>query len=315
MHIKQKRVINLDRHMEGIEHGTTVVAAVPLDSIERNILARIGFTDQIQVGESVLPSRSFGPVSRFNALGKYKVHRDQPKETAYRTVIWHWTEYHGQDRVEQSGVREVPYERYPRTLIPPPSVELQIAEGQSGEQLITGPHITYTEANGTQLKHIVNLFLEIFGECSLLPENLQTSPPQIAPEKVRHLNWDVLPQGEWPWEKVRQQIRSVVDEAPKGNREVINLRLETLAAHKPDFVAVGRAGFRGYIIYAFPQKNLYVLESTQFDNATYVFEQGWEQLSQMTKAELIRENLHKARLVHRAGWNKKIADLFKTAGT
>jgi hypothetical protein len=40
-----------------------------------------------------------------------------------------------------------------------------------------------------------------------------------------------------------------------------------------------------------------------------VFEDNWEALSQMTKADIINENLQKARLVHNKGWRDAIKGL------
>jgi hypothetical protein len=91
---------------------------------------------------------------------------------------------------------------------------------------------------------------------------------------------------------------------------VIRYRLESVNAYGPEFVAVGRGGFRGYIVFGFPQMDLYVLESAFTGNATYVFRGDWENLSKLTKAEVLREDLQEARLIHREGWYKQLRDLF-----
>ncbi len=72
---------------------------------------------------------------------------------------------------------------------------------------------------------------------------------------------------------------------------------------------MGRAGFDGYVIFGFPQKNLFVLENVHSDNATYVFEEDWAELSQMTKAQILSHDLHKDRLIHRRGWPAKVRRL------
>lgn len=82
----------------------------------------------------------------------------------------------------------------------------------------------------------------------------------------------------------------------------IDKRHEAISAFKPKFVAVGRGGFDGYVIFGFPSKFLYILESTQVNNATYVLDRNWEELSTMTKAELLNNNLHRERLIHRENW-------------
>ena len=48
-------------------------------------------------------------------------------------------------------------------------------------------------------------------------------------------------------------------------------------------------------------------------NATYVFEENWEELSKLTKAEIIRGKLQKDRIIHRENWDHYIIRLFKLA--
>jgi hypothetical protein len=108
----------------------------------------MGFSCDPQEGETILPPASRGPVSKYNAEGKYEVHKDQPMETAYRMVEWHWREWHGPyDRVERSKLVDVPYQRYPRTFIPPPSVELSISTAADGQRIITAGSIDYIDEN------------------------------------------------------------------------------------------------------------------------------------------------------------------------
>ena len=42
---------------------------------------------------------------------------------------------------------------------------------------------------------------------------------------------------------------------------------------------------------------------------TYVFEDDWEQFSQLTKAEIIQNSLVKKRIEHRSGWEAEIRRL------
>jgi hypothetical protein len=86
-------------------------------------------------------------------------------------------------------------------------------------------------------------------------------------------------------------------------------RFHRVNGYEPSFVAVGRAGFKGYVVFGFPDLNIYILESTQTNNATYVFEENWERLSQMTKAEILNNELHKDRIIHRQSWFRKLHKL------
>lgn len=131
----------------------------------------------------------------------------------------------------------------------------------------------------------------------------------IAPLTTRRLNWDILPPGNQPWEKIKERITPIVERAKKGNQGVILRRLEFMHKAVPEFIAQGRGGFSGYVVFGFPRKNLYVLESLYYGNATYVFREQWERLSQLTKAEILIGNSQAARVIHQPGWEKEMRRL------
>ena len=53
------------------------------------------------------------------------------------------------------------------------------------------------------------------------------------------------------------------------------------------------------------------MENMVYGNATYVFRDNWEELSKLSKAEIIKYNLQEKRLVHRANWAYQISALLK----
>jgi hypothetical protein len=305
MIITKRRVRNLDRHLAHVDKGTNIV--VGLERIERFVdtLVEAGFSSGFQAGASVLPTPMFGPISSYNAEGKYIVHKNQPMETAYRVAEWSWVEWHGDDRVEQTAFVDVPYKRYPRTFMPPPSVEMTIAETPDGPPVVVSSPIAYVEDDVELLRHTINLYLEMFRECSILTEGLE----HFTKVPTRRLNWTILPVGEWPWSELRKQIEPVVRRAPGGNQAFIWHRLELIYGYGPKFRAIGHAGFRGYLILGFPERNLFVCESVYMGNATYIFDERWEELSKLTKAEILSEHLQTDRIIHRSKWDDRMRSL------
>jgi hypothetical protein len=301
MHIKQRRILNVERHLHDFKINDKIYIGLINVVTHKARLEEAGFTGSLAVGEQVLPS-IFGPVSRFNAEGTDKVRRDLPMETAYRQQEWSWKEWDG---TEHSKIVDVPYKRYPREPIPPPSKELQILKNATGNKVVASALFKYDTKSLQVLTHVINLFLEIFGECEVLREDLEP----IVPTAVKRLNWKILPQGKYPWEKLRSHIAPILARAKKGKVPIISARLSTIAKESPEFVAIGEGGFDGYVIFGFPKKNLFVLESAYYGNATYVFEKNWEQLSKLTKAEILDAKLQKARIVHREGWTNIVAKL------
>lgn len=306
MIIQKKSIRNITSYISHIKSGSKIIIGITDPLRFSKTLKRLGFLEPYKEGQCILPA-PLGNVSRYNAEGKIIRHKDLPMETAYRQIDWHWTEWHGPHRVGQSKIVDVPYKRYPRSFIAPPSIELTLSLNAKGVLLLTAPALEKNEENNELLKHVVNLFLEYFGECEFFTENLET----ILKTTLRRLNWVVLPQGEMPWERLEKEIEPIVKNAPEGNHKILYYRLKTVNALRPDFRAIGKGGFHGYIIHGFTKNKLYVLESMHYGNATYVLGESWEEISKKTKAEILNEKLQKDRIIHRVGWKKKVEEIIK----
>lgn len=308
MIIQQKYIRSLNKHLGQLMQGVDLVIGVPITQENNELVSRIGFSVPTEVGDTVLPSPSFGRIATYNAEGKQVVRRDLPKETAYRQIEWHWNEWRGYNETEEmTAIVDVPYERYPRDFVPPPGVELSIGGSKKSGLYVVSPTTKYKAANHETIIHTINLFLEIFGMAHVLTEGFEA----VKIPSIRRLNWTVLPEGEYPLDKLKDFVEPVLTAASEGKRPVIQNRFVTISKYSPKFVAIGRAGFSGYLIFGFPKKNIYVCESAYYGNATYVFDKNWDQLSRLTKAEILDEALHEDRLIHREGWDQKVAKLLR----
>lgn len=253
MNIQKNRIRSLKPYIAFLRKGSNVI--VGISGIERHkvVLKRIGFSDELRVGERLLPPATFGSASQFNAEGKYIKRTDLPLETAYRQVEWHWEEWHGNDRVERSKIVDVPYKRYPREFVPPPSVEFTITSKMKGKKILVSPPIKYVKAKEGEIIHTINLFLDVFGECELFTEGLG----KIFKPRIKRLNWRILPPGEMPWKQLRKEVDPLIREAKEGYQPVIKYRLEIISGFGPDFTAIGLAGFHGYIsIWIYEERHL-----------------------------------------------------------
>ena len=306
MFIQQKRVRTLKGRFGAITKGTQIVVGAKLIPDLMAKLQKIGFPTAAGIGDAVLPT-GIGPVTRFNAEGGEIVHRDKPMETAYRTREWTWQEWHGQFTEENSKFVDVPYQRYPRTKIPPPSIELKIAVTADGQRVLVAPPMTFNGDDDGRLLHVVNLFLEVVGFCQVFTSDLG----EIIKAPLRRLNWKLLPSGHRTWKQLRPDVLSVIKRAKEGNQPVIEFRFETINSYSPDFVAIGQAGFAGYVVFGFTSRNLYVFESIYTGNATYLFGDQWENLSKLTKMQVLENNLHQRRVLHRVDWPVRIRALLR----
>lgn len=304
--LRQKRIHKLPQSITALPAGTLIRVGTSVADNSR-LLTVIGFSSVPELGQTVLPPANLGPVSRRNANGWDIVHRDQPKEEAVRQSEWCWDQYCGKDETERvCRIVDIPYLRYPRTFVPPPSIELTLSNDTAGQALVIARSFR-SGLDDEMLKHTVNLFLEVFGECQLFYADLSAV---VFPRTVK-VNWTVLPRGRRPWPALIALLEPVLALAKPRNQVVVRARLEFLNRFEPSFVAKGNAGFAGYLVFGFPELQLFVLESIYTNNATYVLGDKWESLSQLTKAEILNENLHRYRFIHRAGWDDNLARVLR----
>lgn len=309
MLISKKRIRSITTYSKGLVVGKPVIVCVNAKHIDPICAVNIGFDSTLEFGETVLPAAK-GSVTRFNAQGKNIPLKELPKERVYCQGEWKWKQFCGRNEYEEmSKIVDIPYSRYQREYIEPPSLELTIVGDASGGKLIAAPQIIFNAESEGLITHAVNLFLEIFGMCELRNENLSS----IISAQIKKLNWDILPKGRKPWGDLRALISPVINDLPEGNKAVIEKRFESINVFEPEFVAVGRAGFSGYLVFGFPEKSLFILECTQINNATYVIEKNWEQLSGLTKAEILNNKLHKQRVMHCKSWFGEINKLLSKA--
>lgn len=274
-------------------------------------VAKVGFSVPPVAGERLLPSGEFGIASRRNADGEEIVHKDRQLETHYRQREWTWKEFRGRyDYEERTKIVDVPYKRYPRSWKKPRGVELQIRTAPNAALVIAAGPFRRSEADQEVLLNTVHMFVELFGECRFVKEDLA----EAMQGPVRRLNWEVLPPGKYPWERAEPAVERVIRSVSPGDQAVLRERVKTITAYEPNFIAVGRNGFSRYVVYGWDGHELYVLESTEVNNATYVLKKNWEVVSAMTKAQVLDDGAHHARLVHRGTWWKAISDLMRSEG-
>jgi hypothetical protein len=248
--IQKQYIRNLDLYLDASYQDKTLIFGHKIENLTDGSIKRLGFRETPSVDDGILPN-AVGPFSRFNAEGKWILHRDQPMETAYREVIWHWKEWRGRDDTEEkSDIRDVEYKRYPRTFVPPPSIELKIGKTAAGQLAVLSPAITLTDENRAQVKHIINLVLEFFDYCEVFGESLD----EMASAPLRRLNWRLLPPGEYPWPKLREQIQELLECTGKGKQEFSNTGSKPLMVMDLSFAQLVKVVFEVILFLDFPTR-------------------------------------------------------------
>jgi len=303
--IVERKTRDINRYLSHLPEGEKYYLGVRLRLEHARRLEGLGFSSPPVVGERLLPPAR-GAASRRNANGFDIVHRDQPKETAYRQISWTYTQWHGKQQVEVTEVKDVPYYRYPRTKVPPYSIELVVSAGPGGTHCIVAGPFERTDAQTSAATNTANMLFEQFGSFEVLDTSM--SPSVDVP--VRRLNWRLLPPGKNLWKSAWTSLETVIKKGRGKSREVIAARFKEVGKYHPEFIAIGLGGFDDYVVFGFPGMGICVLESRFTNNATYVLAHAnWEIISQMTKAEILSESAHEDRLIHDRNWFDALAVL------
>jgi hypothetical protein len=309
MKIQKKRIHSLQNNLPTSLQNKKFTPVVILDENKnKQKIVSLGFTNKMEVGETLLPTPT-GSVTRFNSEGKSVPDKTKEKITKYYEFEWTHKEWAGRGRtreVTSSVIR--PREVWQRDFTPPPSVCFSISKKEAGKIYITTGETKFSEQTEKDALHKINLLLETFGECEILNED---GFPLI--KNIIRLNWNILPPGERPWEEQKKLLKPFLDQQKSdGVRPILEERLEEINNLKPDFTAMGMNGYQRYMVFGFRKQNIYILESAFYGNAIYVFENDWESLSKLTKAEILKNNLQIDRITHngeKANWIERILKL------
>jgi len=307
MLINQKSVRSVEKYIKAFRPGQTIRLAVRIDAQNKKEAIEAGFDERPENGDTIL-SLPINTVAAFNAEGKHIPRKDLPMEPRYITTIeWSWKQWEGRGQTRTvTESRDIYKDCYQQDFIPPPGLELTWAT-KDGHDYVVSEEFEIGQADPEILKHAINLFLSIFGECEIRRADLTS----FIPSKIRRLNWELLPPGKHPWDKVQKYTQELVKKKDPRYGNIILQRQEAVSHFKPDEVYVGTGGFRTYIAYVFKAKKTVLLESTEYGNATYVFGENWEEFSMLTKAEILNNSYQKDRLIHSQGWGERLHKTLK----
>jgi len=256
----------------------------------------LGFEKIPAEGASIVPSVQ-GPATLFNARGREVIRRDLPMISKSRMINTSWKDWHGHTH---HGTQTRSYDTYPREHIAPPGEYLTAVKSAGGIAMATRV-VDRTEPEEA-IVNLLKLYLECFPRFDIVD-------PQLAvPLRIQKINWRILPPGAFPFARAMEVLEGYLEQLSDTDRETATARIRTITRHEPDFLAVGLGGFSDYIVFGFTRKRRFVFESPEVGNATYIFRNEWEEVSQLTKREILQENLQEARIIHTARWSLEISE-------
>lgn len=294
MIITKKRILNIANYIAPFKNHEAVYVACKIIPEDEMALRTAGFPEPNMSGIKILPS-GVGPISKFNLDGSDIPLMNLPKEIYYRDAItrdWHGG-YH---------YVTIPGTRYRRKHIDAPMEEISLVEIDQSIYVVSNL-IPLVNSTDEKIKHVINLFLELFGRCELIDENKHSL---IESTPLKRANWKILPEGDLVWERVADSAGGIKDHNELTGK-LQKFRFITVINYHPDAIYYGTGGFHGYLVFTFKNKGLVVMENMMYGNATFVFRDDWEELSKKSKAEIIQNKLHVARITHNGHWCSELS--------
>lgn len=277
--------------------ATKVRLTVKLSDITKDLLLHLGFDKTPNVGDYLIPF-ALGKFTKFNVNGAVKIRKDLPLKP--ESIMFHGSsrDWHGGIHY---GIRTRTMNKYPRENIPAPSETFEIITINE-ELFLSSSELNLNDIDETRNIHVTNIMLECFPEFKIY----DIEKEEIVGPRLKRLQWDIMPSGECPWDKAKSIISKKIEHLEEKDKKVIEHRMKVISRREPDFLATGRAGFSGYFVYGFKYQDVYILESMELDNATYVFNSEWEAISKLTKSQIINSDLSHERIIHNKKWNVSV---------
>lgn len=263
---------------------------------------------QLVMLDRVLPDAGNGRYSQWNLNGRQIVRRDLPKVD--KTFVFEvpnfgdWTK--GTHDVYQT--RKV----YPRDFVAPKQLEISM-HLLGTETLDTGTQFAVRfRVEAVMNASSPDLDAELFFCINLLQENVGAADiyrgdaTDAEYTKTVSLSWDILPPG--TKDDVLPKLLAKVGGGQKNDVEKkLIQRYELLKQFSPVAWISGKSGFQRYFGAQF-HDNLVVFENLDYGNAIYVMYENWQQLSQLTRLDLLKAGSNGyVRIIHRYGWETQLA--------
>lgn len=266
--------------------------------------------DDGQFSSSIIPDSVNGIFSKKNIDGYKVVFRDQDKVSK----TWYAGErpYFG-DWTRGSFSLYITKRVYPSIIVPPQELSinvelLRVDEEADGVFYVLKIYVDSvidrrSENFESDLFFAINLLQENFGEIDVFETNL-TVQEYLSTLIV---DWEIFPPGERD-NDIQRLIRNRRNVNPQYLQDLSD-RYSTLMDLDPIQVISGRCGMRNYFGVRFSER-LVVFENLEYGNAIYLLFEDWEELSRLSRTELLRRpETQFYRIKHRFGWQNKLSQI------
>lgn len=298
MTVELKRITNPHRYLYALHPGDKFYIAAPLEAEDYLQLECYG----IQAGTPARIPIPYRSPTRANANGQWRILRNLPKEIRSYQQAYHVIDWFGEHHYGTCWHHRMCYQR---ELIPPTSLAFIIEDG-----ILYSPLLINRDQDLANIKAAMNVMLEMLGRFEIWTAE---RVPALPPVKQVEVPWEILRAGTRDQTQWETYIEQITRSKTKGQQTIIRDRHEHLWHMTPDLCVLGTQNFWGYVVYEF-KHDLFVFESNEINNATYVFRGNWELASQLTKTEVLSSHIQEARIYHTEKWYESMSKLIAHTG-
>lgn len=299
----------VQREVDRVSGDRVVVAAVltvTTDDIDKYSEVGLRLADgRVTTCDPAPPPPSCGQYARRNLDGWEEKRRDLPKEKREISTwapSWNSGSYHLVSR----EIAAYPVDHLPAKLLTISVAVLEtLQDGALVRFRVDEPLEKRSASFSADLQFNLRLLREAVGDAHVWDADL--SDEQFA--RIQHVDWELLPKGSADRVLNRLMAQKEID-AERLN--VATERLRVLDHLDHDGYIVGRGRFARYFGAKFGNR-LVALENLEYGNALYVFEKSWEQLTQLSRTELIKRrdpSVH--RIPHLRGWQSALCKIVRS---
>jgi hypothetical protein len=264
-------------------------------------------------GRPVVPPATRGRWSKYNVDGRVLVRRDLPK---IDKVIGGWETPNFGDWSRGSHTNYIARQVFQRETLYGQGLAIRVEADEPVDDKVVIGFIVDRVFDRRDLSD-----RDLLMACSLLRENIGSAPAILATDvsvaqwlRQQRVSWEILPVGEAgprPFTDIARRLNADLD-SPRVKR--MGERYDRVAAMGRAEIIVGEGEFTRYFGFKF-RDNLVALECLDYGNALYLMYEDWMALSQRTRVDLLADTSARYdRVVHRSGWEGRLAALLRVNG-
>ncbi|MDN3644647.1 hypothetical protein QWY75_00345 [Pontixanthobacter aestiaquae] len=300
----------IQRDLERIDGTRIVVAAVitiTKDEAAKYELAGLSLNSgKLAVAVPAPPPHACGIWARRNLDGWQEKRKDLPKEmrdVSSWAPNWKGSGHH----LVRRSVEAWQVDHRPARMLTLSAAILEpLKDGAIVRFRIDQPLDRTDAVFAENLQFNLRLLREVVGRSQVFCADM--SDEEFA--NLQSVDWELIP----PGSADRVIARLAESKATTAEQlEVASERLRVLERLSHDGFIVGHGKFIRYFGARFGEK-LLVLENLEYGNAMYLFEENWEELTKLSRTELIKRRDPKVhRLPHLPGWQSAIRELLRAS--